>query len=135
MANRVAESLGVAVSYVVSNSSSYAWPDATRALPVNDAAPDNALQGWKSTEPHTSFTYGPFDGAKDIKYNLWPYGLEQRTGGYMANMTDEQLKKPLAARPTVYLLSQVDTLPLEASTARPRQWPRALRGAPVARHS
>jgi pimeloyl-ACP methyl ester carboxylesterase len=112
MANRVADSLGVAVSYVVSNPSSYAWPDATRALPVNDGAPDRAVLGWKSTDPHTAFSYGPFDAAKNAKYDLWPYGLEQRTGGYTASMTDEQLKKQLAARPTTYLLSQVDTLPL-----------------------
>lgn len=112
MANRVGESLGVAVSYVVSNPSSYAWPDATRVLPTADGAPDNAVQAWKSEEPHTGFTYGPFDASKTAKYDVWPYGLEQRTGGYTENMTDEQLKKQLAARPTTYLLSQVDTLPL-----------------------
>jgi len=113
MANKVHETLGVAVSYVVANPSSYAWPDATRALPVDDAAPEAAVAGWKLEKPHTSFQYGAFaDAAKVPNYDIWPYGLEKRTGGYTAKMTDEQLKKQLVSRPTTYLLSQVDTLPL-----------------------
>ena len=43
MANRVENELGVPVRYVVANPSSYAWPDATRALPVGDAAPADAV--------------------------------------------------------------------------------------------
>jgi pimeloyl-ACP methyl ester carboxylesterase len=45
MANRVGDKLGVAVRYVIANPSSYAWPDATRALPVGDGAPANAVAG------------------------------------------------------------------------------------------
>ncbi|QHN05132.1 alpha/beta hydrolase [Granulicella sp. WH15] len=112
MANRVHDTLGISISYVVSNPSSYAWPDATRALPTGDAAPEAAVAGWKSEAPHTDFSYGPFDATKDPKYDLWPYGLEQRTEGYTVKMSDEQLKKQLVSRPTTYLLSQVDTLPL-----------------------
>ena len=112
MANRVHEKLGVAVSYVVANPSSYAWPDATRPLPVDDGAPASAVAGWKEEAPHTHFSYGPFDASKAPKYDLWPYGLENRVGGYTAKMSDEQLRKQLASRPTTYLLSQVDTLPL-----------------------
>ena len=112
MANRAHETLGVAVSYVVANPSSYAWPDATRALPVEDAAPAAAVAGWNQETPHTKFSFGRFDAAKAPNYDRWPYGLEGRVGGYTANMTDEQLRKQLAARPTTYLLSQVDTLPL-----------------------
>ena len=112
MANKVHDTLGVAVSYVVANPSSYAWPDATRPLPEGDAAPEAAVLGWKSEEPHTSFTYGPYAGSCANNYDLWPYGLEQRTAGYTKDMSDDQLKKQLAARPTTYLLSQVDTLPL-----------------------
>ena len=37
MANKVHDTLGVPVSYVVANPSSYAWPDSTRPLPVEDA--------------------------------------------------------------------------------------------------
>jgi pimeloyl-ACP methyl ester carboxylesterase len=112
MANRVGDTLGISVSYVVANPSSYAWPDATRPLPVDDGLPANAVAGWKDEAPHTNFSYGPFVAAQVPKYDLWPYGLEDRTSGYTAKMTDEQLKKQLVSRPTTYLLSQVDTLPL-----------------------
>jgi pimeloyl-ACP methyl ester carboxylesterase len=112
MSNHVHETLGVPVSYVVANPSSYAWPDATRATPVDDAAPANAQAAWNSEAPHTKFSYGPFDASKCQNYNHWPFGLESRTGGYTVKMTDEQLKKQLVSRPTTYLLGQVDTLPL-----------------------
>jgi pimeloyl-ACP methyl ester carboxylesterase len=113
MANRVGDSLpGVTVSYVVSNPSSYAWPDATRPLPVGDGSAESAVAGWKLEEPHTNFSFGPFDASKAPKYDIWPYGIEERTGGYTAKMTDAELKKQLVSRDTTYLLSQVDTLPL-----------------------
>jgi pimeloyl-ACP methyl ester carboxylesterase len=115
MANRVHDNLGVTVSYVVANPSSYAWPDATRLLPVEDGSPENAVVGWKEeATPHTKISYGPFDSAKVPNYDQWPYGLENRTSGYTAKMSDEELKKQLVSRSanTTYLLSQVDTLPL-----------------------
>lgn len=112
MANRVQDNLGVAVSYVVANPSSYAWPDATRVLPVDDGSVESAVAGWKEETPHTKFSYGPFDSAKVPDYDRWPYGLENRTGGYTEKMSDEELKKQLVSRNTTYLLSQVDTLPL-----------------------
>jgi len=113
MANKVHDTLGVAVSYVVSNPSSYAWPDATRPLPVDDAAPANAVLGWKEEKPHTKFSFGAFEGAAACpNYNRWPAGLAERSAGYTKGTSDEQLKKQLVSRPTTYLLSQVDTLPL-----------------------
>jgi pimeloyl-ACP methyl ester carboxylesterase len=112
MANRIHETLGVPVTYVVANPSSYAWPDATRALPVDDAAPASAVAGWKQETPHTQFSYGPFDASKAPGYDRWPYGLEDRVSGYTAKTSDAQLEAQLASRPTTYLLSQVDTLPL-----------------------
>jgi pimeloyl-ACP methyl ester carboxylesterase len=112
MANKVHETLGVAVSYVVANPSSYAWPDSTRPLPVDDALPENATLGWKEETPHTKFSYGPFDAAACPRYNKWPAGLEDRTAGYTNGMAADQLKKQLISRPATYLLSQVDTLPL-----------------------
>jgi pimeloyl-ACP methyl ester carboxylesterase len=112
MANRVHDRLGVPVSYVVANPSSYAWPDATRPLPQGDSEPAAAALGWKTEQPHTDFTYGPFDAAKAPKYDLWPYGLEQRTSGYTVGSSDDELRKNLATRPITYLLSQVDVLPL-----------------------
>lgn len=112
MANHVGDSLGVKVEYVVANPSSYAWPASTRPLPEGDGDPAAAVLGWKSEDPHTNFTYGPFDASKAPKYDVWPYGLEDRKSGYTVGMSDDQLRKQLVSRPTTYLLSQVDTLPL-----------------------
>ena len=116
MANKVHETLGVAVTYVVANPSSYAWPDAVRPLKQGDADAAAAKEGWHTTPDnlvHVDYTYGPYDAAaeKCPNYNRWPAGLENRAG-YTAKMTDEQLKKQLVTRPTTFLVGQVDTLPL-----------------------
>jgi pimeloyl-ACP methyl ester carboxylesterase len=94
MANKVHDSLGVPVTYVVSNPSSYAYPDAMR--PAGEKT---------EMKPFT-------DEAKCGQYNRWPYGFENRGNGYASKIADDQLKKQLAARPTIYLLGQLDTLPL-----------------------
>jgi pimeloyl-ACP methyl ester carboxylesterase len=112
MANRVHETLGVPVTYVVANPSSYAWPDASRPRPLDDATPEHAKDGWETETPHTKFSYGAFDASGCANYNRWPAGLESRTGGYTAKTSDDQLKKQLVSRPTTYLFGQVDTLPL-----------------------
>ena len=116
MANKVHETLGVPVTYVVANPSSYAWPDAIRPLPQDDAEPAAAKDGWSlapDTTVHTKFSYGAFDAAarKCPNYNRWPLGLENRAG-YTAKMSDDQLKAQLVSRPTIFLVGQVDTLPL-----------------------
>ncbi len=93
MGNKVHDKLGVPITYVVSNPSSYAYPDAIR--------PDSEGSG-----------FGPFrDGRNCTTYNLWPYGLEKRSG-YTAATSDEQLKKQLVDRPVTYLLGEIDILPL-----------------------
>jgi len=112
MSNRVHDSVATPISYVVANPSSYAWPSATRPLPVDDAAPDNAKAAWNTDKPHTNFSYGPFDASVCQNYDRWPAGLQNRTAGYTAKTSDDQLKKQLVSRPTTYLLGQVDTLPL-----------------------
>jgi pimeloyl-ACP methyl ester carboxylesterase len=112
MANRVHETLGVPVTYVVANPSSYAWPDATRPQPSGDAAADAAKAAWESEKVHTNFSYGAFDATGCANYNQWPAGLTNRTGGYTAKMSDDQLKKQLVSRPTTFLFGQVDVLPL-----------------------
>jgi len=112
MANRVHETLGVPVSYVVANPSSYAWPDATRPQPIDDGAPENAKGGWETETVHARFSYGAFDASACANYDRWPAGLESRTGGYTANLTAAQLKQQLVSRPATFLLGQVDTLPL-----------------------
>jgi pimeloyl-ACP methyl ester carboxylesterase len=112
MANRIHDTLGVAVSYVVANPSSYAWPDATRPQPVDDGAPDNATGAWETEKVHTAFSYGAFDASACTAYNNWPAGLANRTGGYTLKLTDAQLKQQLVSRPVTFLFGQVDTLPL-----------------------
>lgn len=125
MSNKVHGTLGINISYVVANPSSYAWPDSTRPLPVDDALPANAVKAWESEDVHTKFTFGTAltrqPGANgrpeqncDATYDRWPTGLVNRAAvnGYTAQTTDEQLKKQLAERPVTYLLGQVDTLPL-----------------------
>jgi hypothetical protein len=92
MANQVHEKLGVPVTYVVSNPSSYAWPDATR--PRENGDPGEYREGRNCTT-----------------FNHWPYGLDKRVG-YAARMPDAQLRKQLVERPVVYLLGELDTLPL-----------------------
>jgi pimeloyl-ACP methyl ester carboxylesterase len=125
MTNKVHGTLGVNITYVVANPSSYAWPDATRPMPQDDALAANAVAAWASEAVHTQFTFGtaltrqPGRAGRpeqncDQTYNRWPTGLENRqaVNGYTAAMSDDQLKKQLAERSVTYLLGQVDTLPL-----------------------
>jgi pimeloyl-ACP methyl ester carboxylesterase len=122
MANRVHGTPGVSISYVVANPSTYAWPAATRPLPTGDADPTDAYKeslGKNQDSVHTNFTFGAFDTTKAPNYDRWPAGLEDRMTGYTAGMSDDQLKKLLAERPTTYLLGQVDVLPLGGFDSSP----------------
>jgi pimeloyl-ACP methyl ester carboxylesterase len=93
MANKVHEGLGLPVTYVISNPSSYAYLDPER--PTDDG---------KELRPLA-------DASKCENYDRWPYGLQSR-GGYTASISDDQLRKQLVARPAVLLLGGLDTLPL-----------------------
>lgn len=84
MSNKVHETLPVPVRYVVANPSSYAWIDGTRPVDV----------------PATC-----------ANYDRWPYGFQNRAG-YASRVTDDDLRKQLASRPTTYLLGEIDILPL-----------------------
>lgn len=93
MANQLHDTLGVPITYVVSNPSSYAYLDPSR--PSGDK---------------TEFrSFG--DARNCTTYDDWPYGLQKRTG-YTAKLTDDQLKKQIAMRPVTYLLGEIDILPL-----------------------
>jgi len=96
MANQVHDTLGIPITYIVANPSSYAYPDATR--------PSTGAGG--ATEFRN---FG--DGRNCTTYDRWPYGLQGRTG-YAPRLSDDQLKKQLAARPVTYLVGEYDTLPL-----------------------
>jgi pimeloyl-ACP methyl ester carboxylesterase len=93
MANKVHDTLGVPITYVVSNPSSYAYLDTTRPNPEG--------------QDFRSFS----DARNCTTFDKWPYGLQNRTG-YTAKTSDDQLRKQLAARPTTYLLGEIDILPL-----------------------
>src|SRR2546423_4372252 len=93
MANQVHDKLGVPIAYVVSNPSSYAYLD-----PERPAGANNELRAFGDARNCTT-------------YDNWPYGLKSRSG-YTTNISDDQLKKQLAARGTTYLLGELDILPL-----------------------
>jgi pimeloyl-ACP methyl ester carboxylesterase len=119
MANQVHDTLGVPVTYVVSNPSSYAYLDAARPVAGADE-------------------FAPFGDSRNCTtYDQWPYGLQNR-GGYAAKVTDDQLKKNLAARPVTYLLGELDTMPLagfDSSCPAMAQGPsRLARGQAFARY-
>ena len=93
MANQVYDSIKIPTTYVVANPSSYSYLDPERPSGAN-----NELR--------------PFGDARNCTtYDNWPYGLKNRTG-YAAKLSDDLLKKQLAARPVVYLLGELDILPL-----------------------
>lgn len=113
--------LGVQLSYVVANPSSYAWPVAERPRPVGDAYPftaDDEALGPDGEKVHGDFTFGMPRGAELPTYDDWPSGLEKRTG-YSARLTEDQLRRQLAERTTTYLLGQVDVLPLGGFDSSP----------------
>src|SRR5207247_6213677 len=51
------------------------------------------------------------DSGNCTTYDNSPYGLNGRSV-YSARLSDDQLKKQLASRPTTYLVGELDTLPL-----------------------
>ena len=121
MTSKVHDTPGVKISYVVANPSSYAWPAAVRPLPTGNGNPvdaDKEALGPNQVKVNADFTYGPFDSTKAPNYNKWPAGLEN-PAGYSAGMTADQMIKQLVARPTTYLLGQVDVLPLGGFDSSP----------------
>jgi len=114
MSNQVHDSVGIAISYVVSNPSAYTYVDDMRptstALPTTIAAAAPGFMPPAPVVPPPAFA--PYADAKNCTgYDNWPYGLKSRIG-YASRLTDDQLKKQLAARPVTYLLGEVDILPL-----------------------
>jgi hypothetical protein len=128
MTNQVHDKVGVPVRYIVSNPSSYAYPDSVRptnaAYSVTAYAPGYAPQ----PAPNTP-AFRPFGDARNCTtYDQWPYGFRNRTG-YSSTQSDDQLKRQLAARPVTYLLGGLDILPLagfDGSCAAMAQGPTRL---------
>jgi pimeloyl-ACP methyl ester carboxylesterase len=123
MANHVHETLGVPITYVVANPSSYAYLVSERPVQTQAAVarPQRESGAAISTsdkllaekEAAASVTFTAFAGAdKCPNFDRWPYGMQNRTGGYTAKMSVDQLKKQLVSRPVTYLLGEIDILPL-----------------------
>ena len=111
MTNQVHDSLGVPVSYVVSNPSSYAYPDDARPTMAAWSLTANPPGYIGETAPNTPAFRNPGEGRSCTTYDQWPAGLNNRSG-YSAKQTDAQIRTQLAARPTTYLLGELDILPL-----------------------
>ena len=135
MANQVHEKLGVPVTYIVSNPSSYAYLDSLRpsvsAVPRTVAALPPGYQLPLPVNPPPPFTrYN--DANSCTTFDNWPSGLKGRTG-YSARLTDDQLRKQFTSRPVIYLLGGYDILPLfgfdgscPAMAQGPTRMPRGL---------
>jgi pimeloyl-ACP methyl ester carboxylesterase len=111
MANQVHDKLGVPVSYVVANPSSYAYPSNERPTSAAWSLTANPPGYIPEVAPNTPAFRSMGDGRGCTIYDQWPYGFQNRTG-YSAKESDDQLKKQLASRPTTYLLGELDILPL-----------------------
>jgi pimeloyl-ACP methyl ester carboxylesterase len=114
MSNTVHDSISVPISYVVSNAAAYPYVDDLR--PTSSAIPKTvaaAAPGFQPTGPAVAPPpFVPYADARNcVGFNRWPYGMKDRNG-YASRLTDDELKKNLAARPTTYLLGEVDILPL-----------------------
>jgi hypothetical protein len=96
MSNKIHDTLGVPITYIVANPSSYAYLDTTRPATGAGGATEFRAFG---------------DARNCTTYDKWPYGLQNRTG-YTSRVQDDQLKKQLVARPVTYLVGEYDTLPL-----------------------
>ena len=136
MTNQVHDKLGVPVTYVVSNPSSYAYPDSERPTSAAYASTASAPGYIPEIAPNASVFRSFGDARNCTTFDQWPYGLRNHTG-YSAKQTDNQLKQQLASRPTTYLLGQLDILPLagfDGSCAAMAQGPtRLARGEAFAR--
>jgi len=112
MTNQVHDKLGIPVNYILSNPSSYAWPSDERPA----AAAWSPQANPPGYIPEMSDNARPFislgaAGRGCTNYNQWPAGLVNRTG-YSASQTDDQIKQQLVSRNMVYLLGELDILPL-----------------------
>ena len=114
MSNQVHDSVGIPISYVVSNPSAYTYVDDMR--PTSTAFPTTIVAAAPGFIPPAPAVpppaFVPYADAKNCAgYDNWPYGLKSRIG-YASRLPDDQLKKQLTARPVTYLLGEADILPL-----------------------
>ena len=113
MVNRVHESLGVKLTYLISNPGAYTYLDSQR--PTASALPPNvssSVAGYIAATVAKPPPYAPYPDARHCtSFDTWPYGLKERAG-YAARSSDEQLKQQAVNRPATFLLGELDILPL-----------------------
>ena len=112
MANQIHDKLGVPVTYVVANPSSYAYPDSVRPTDAAYAITSNPPGYIPEVAPNESLFRHFGDARNCTTYDQWPYGLRNHTG-YSAKQTDDQLRQQLASR-----LDDVPSRPARHSAAR-----------------
>ena len=141
MTNGVHDVIAVKPAYVAVNPSSYAYLDEMRpgiaALGGNVAALPPGYHEALPANPPPSFR--PFPDARNCTgYDKWPYGLQSREG-YAAKVSDAQMKKNLAQRPTTFLLGEMDIVPLygfdNSCAAMAQGGTRLARGLAYARYA
>ena len=99
--NRIEETLGVPVRYVVANPSSYVYLDSKRPASGANCTADGKCQG----------TFGPYsDRANCTTYNNYRYGLESLSG-YAEQVGAETIRKQFPLRNVTYLIGDLDVLP------------------------
>jgi pimeloyl-ACP methyl ester carboxylesterase len=99
---RASKSAAVPIQYVVSNPSSYLYFDKLRPAPGTKCSEKGECSG----------DFVEYAGAeKCAAFNRWRYGMEQRTG-YASAVEESAMRSQLAARDVIYLLSELDTLPI-----------------------
>lgn len=137
MANQVHEKLGIPITYVVANPSSYAYPDSERPTAEAYAMTAHPPGYIPQSAPNVAAFRAYGDARNCTTYDQWPYGLRSHTG-YAAKQPDDQLRRQLASRPTTYLLGELDILPLagfDGSCAAMAQGPtRLARGEAFGRY-
>jgi hypothetical protein len=118
MVNRVHETLGVPVRYVIANPGAYTYLDNLRPTPAAWAtAPSSAMPGYfpataPTPAPSSTPAYAPYGDARNCtSFDSWPYGLQSRAG-YAAPADDAALRRQEVERPASYLFGELDVLPL-----------------------
>ena len=118
-AARGPRSVTVPILYAVSNPSSYLYFDKLRPSPAMKCDAKGECAG----------DFVDFAGADNCTgFNRWRYGLEQRTG-YATRVEPADMRSQLVSRDVVYLLSELDTLPIagfDSSCAAMAQGPNRL---------
>ena len=99
--NRIEETIGIPVRYVVANPSSYVYLDSKRP----------SMNATCTIEGKCSGTFGPYsDRANCTTYNNYRYGIEGLVG-YAAQVGADAIRKQFPLRNVTYLVGDLDVLP------------------------